>query len=200
MPKYLLSIVGIFLFASCQKVHLETIPAKIRYTGIEIGALERYVVTDPSNLGYQKISDNPSLSSKVKHAYDSIFELERIDTIEFKDSYHSKYSIYSKGIIIDTIDGRYNRGTNSNFLNLYGYINLIYNSLTLLSNDTYIFSYFMSFDIRQSKYPAIENIKSKENFSLHAPEGVIQNQIKTANLQVNDTVYYNNIFLVYRSN
>jgi hypothetical protein len=158
------------------------------------------VVTDPTNFSYKKISDNPYLSANAKLAYDSIFELERIDTIAFKDSFHSNYSIYSKGIIIDTIDGYYNRGTNSNFLNLYGYINLIYNSLTLLPNDTYIFSYFMSFDIRQSKYPAIENIKSKENFSIHKPEGVIQNQIKTANLQVNDTVYYNNIFLIYRAN
>jgi len=73
MTKYLVLI--FFLYATCQKENKEIYsqPAKIRYTGVEIPPLEKYVVTDPTTCSYKKISHNPYTSSKAKLSKDIIF-------------------------------------------------------------------------------------------------------------------------------
>lgn len=201
MKTFLILASSIFIFQSCFKCETKdyfTLPDRVKYKGINSDAFERFLVIDSASESYVKLDDYTGSTWNKNPYYDSLFFKESIHSIDFSDSSTANINIFSYGKLKTVIKANYDKSQSIVTLILKSnpsnsdYINLFINPGSVIS-----IPYIMNYSKKMGQSKQLINLLADNGNQWHYYSDIISNQIHSAHLNKNDTIFINKINLIY---
>ncbi|HMG15034.1 MAG TPA: hypothetical protein VK590_06290 [Saprospiraceae bacterium] len=192
-----LIFISIYLIACCPNNQQYPVPDKLKYISYDFGSYNTYVVNDSLSEGYKFIKTDSSKLDLLTSYYNKYFEKERIETIDFQDSFKVAVGITSYGKVVKILHSHYSP--------IYGEIDFLgtlsnsYVSLNIYSLHNASINFVMNSYKKQGQSDLTENVFATSLYLSQSSSIPIKDFIRFENLKNNDTIYSSYLNLKYQS-
>lgn len=199
MNKFII-IISIILVSSCSKDKSTTFtpPVKVKYSSIDVGNIERYIITDLFAPSYTKLADNNNLSPFFKLLTEDIYDDYKFESFDLKAN--SKVTIEVSNGSDPNAFAEYNYSIKDDKINIFDsdptkYFELLIASPEIIQLPIYMSVYFEN-GIGKIPY-SYDGLSIKG--ATPSIDDLIKHSIPIHNLNVNDTIYAFRVNYLYKA-